>query len=482
MGLIVGLSGMDGSGKTTVAKLVVGRLQSQGLKVTYHHELDFLLLKPIFRLITKLVGSKRAENAKERSLRNMEQSKPLYAGIYYFLVWLDNLIYYLYFKLKRGIIVHDRWPYDIPAIFDYRHYKNRFIEKLLLGFPRPDTLILLTVPPEVALLRKRDDPSDWHQSIEFYRVLGPRMSEIARKLKYDAIIDSNRPIDEVVDDVLTVITNLKKARFSIVGQDKQSEIRFFDKLAEETRHPSKLTLDWTGKRLERLGLSQTRNQLILEVGSGTGTYGITLALKGNAVVGIDISSKATMVAKEWAREENVNFLPIVGDIEMLPFKSHCFDVCLSALTLHHFPALGPVVEEIARVLKSGARIALIEPNGSNPVRKVNAAIGRLVSNWLERIGGTTQNERAHNHKRYIKTLQKHGFTDITVASYYMGKPPWLKKEYLHHSERVFYFLFHLVNYARLLAISICAKTLPQPYCGQELLITARRGKRKASTS
>ena len=128
MGLIVGLSGVDGSGKTATAQQVVDRLKKQGFKVTYHHELDFILLKPIFRLVSKLVGTRRAENVKEHTLLGAEQSKPLYAGVYYFLVWADNLISYLYFKLKRGIIVHDRWPYDIPAIFPYRHYKNRFIE------------------------------------------------------------------------------------------------------------------------------------------------------------------------------------------------------------------------------------------------------------------------------------------------------------------------------------------------------------------
>ena len=210
MGFIVGLSGVDGTGKTTVAKRVVDRLQSQGHKVTYHHELDFILLKPLFRLATRLAGGRRAESAKACVLASAEQSKPMYSGIYYFLVWLDNLISYLYFKVKKGIIIHDRWPYDIPAIFGWRHYKNRLIEKLLLSFPRPDILILLTVPPEVALLRKKDDPLDWHQSLEFYESIGERISEIARKLKYDGFIDASRPVDEVVDDVLAVITNPKK--------------------------------------------------------------------------------------------------------------------------------------------------------------------------------------------------------------------------------------------------------------------------------
>jgi thymidylate kinase len=214
MGLIIGLSGVDGSGKTTAAKYVVDRLKKQGFKVIYHHELDYILLKPIFRLTTKLMGSKRAESAKTHSLRNMEKSKPFYSGLYYFLVLVDNLISYLYFKFKRGIIVHDRWPYDIPAIFPYRHYKNRFIEKLLLNFPRPDILILLKIPPEIALLRKNEDPSEWHQSLDFYESIGARISAIACQLKYDAVINSNRPIDEVAGDILTVIISLSKLQIS----------------------------------------------------------------------------------------------------------------------------------------------------------------------------------------------------------------------------------------------------------------------------
>ncbi|MFC1941893.1 hypothetical protein ACFLWU_01585 [Chloroflexota bacterium] len=204
MGFIIAFSGVDGSGKTTVAKRVVERVQSQECSVTYHHELDFILLKPIYKLATMLAG-KKAEHAKARVLASSEQSKPLYSGMYYFLIWLDNIISYFFLKLKRGIIVHDRWPCDVPAVFAYRKYKNRFIEKLLLSFPRPDILILLTVPPEVAHLRKRDDPLDWHKEIEYFQIMVLRISEIARKLKYDVFIDSSRPVDEVVDDVVAII-------------------------------------------------------------------------------------------------------------------------------------------------------------------------------------------------------------------------------------------------------------------------------------
>ena len=138
MGLIVGLSGVDGSGKTTVARSVTEKLQSLGQKATYHHEIDFVMLKLMFSLMTKLAGKRVAENIKGHLITGAENDQALVSDIYYILVWLDNLFAYLYFKLKRGIIVHDRWLYDFTTFFDHKCYRNRLVKRLFISFPRPD--------------------------------------------------------------------------------------------------------------------------------------------------------------------------------------------------------------------------------------------------------------------------------------------------------------------------------------------------------
>ncbi|MBI2847822.1 MAG: thymidylate kinase [Chloroflexi bacterium] len=209
MGFIVGLSGIDGSGKTTVAMMVVEKLRQRGEKVTYHHELDFMLLVPMFRFFSRLVGGRQAENVKDNFLSGSNQSRRIYADLYYFIVWLDNLIGYAYFKLKRGVIIHDRWPYDILAIFEWRQYRNRLIEKLLGSFPRPDALLLLTVPAEVAMERKKSDPHEWHQTLDFYQTIERRISDMARKFRYDGVIDATAPPEEVAGRILALVAGLR---------------------------------------------------------------------------------------------------------------------------------------------------------------------------------------------------------------------------------------------------------------------------------
>lgn len=205
MGLIVGLSGTDGSGKTTVAKLTVEKLQASGLKAMYHHEFDYLILKPLLRLLAKLGGDKRTEAIKERVLLKTETGQPLYSDVYYILIWLDNLASYLYFKLKKGIIIHDRWLYDFFTFFDHKYYKNRLVKKLFALFPRPNILILLVVSPETAYLRKRGDASHVEHDVQYYQNMQLKALENSRRWNCDGIIDSNKPINEVVDDVLAVV-------------------------------------------------------------------------------------------------------------------------------------------------------------------------------------------------------------------------------------------------------------------------------------
>ena len=60
MAYVIGLCGIDGSGKTTVAKRLVEELRARGIKAHYRHELDFPLLRFMLKLTGLALGGKRA--------------------------------------------------------------------------------------------------------------------------------------------------------------------------------------------------------------------------------------------------------------------------------------------------------------------------------------------------------------------------------------------------------------------------------------
>ena len=245
-------------------------------------------------------------------------------------------------------------------------------------------------------------------------------------------------------------------------QDKRAEIKFFTGTIDESKCYDHLDPERREKELKLLGVSQTQNQLILDAGCGVGTYGLVLARKGNKVIGLDISTDLVKVAKYWADEEELNCLPLVGDIDGLPFKSESFDICFGGFILHHLPIMERAVAELYRVLKTGGIIVLIEPNGSNPLTKLGCAIRiAFLSRLCERVGLASQNERAYPYKHYLEVLRKAGFGDIRFSSHDVARvEPKSQRGYMgNFAERLVHFLCACRN----LAYFPLSKLLPQPY-------------------
>ena len=171
----------------------------------YHHELDFFILKGIFNFIKKVLGRNSAVMLRENILTNKEVGQFPYATFYYLAVWLDSLVTYLFFKFVSGIVLCDRWLYDITTVFAHTGYHSTFMRKLFLSFPRPDIMIVLTVLPEIAHQRKRGDVAHISHDLAYYQIMDRRILELATKLGKNTVIDANRSVDEVVDTILSLI-------------------------------------------------------------------------------------------------------------------------------------------------------------------------------------------------------------------------------------------------------------------------------------
>jgi ubiquinone/menaquinone biosynthesis C-methylase UbiE/uncharacterized protein YbaR (Trm112 family) len=99
--------------------------------------------------------------------------------------------------------------------------------------------------------------------------------------------------------------------------------------------------------------------LVLDVATGTGTYGRRVAGAQRTVYGIDISLDMMHVGQAYVKREGVTHMYFSrAEVEALPFGDCCFDGCLTCGSLHLFPDTLKALTEISRTLKSGAPLVV----------------------------------------------------------------------------------------------------------------------------
>lgn len=109
---------------------------------------------------------------------------------------------------------------------------------------------------------------------------------------------------------------------------------------------------WTDQMLARVN----KKGRILDNGCGMGL----LLDKVNAeqVVGLDISSEMLRIASRGSNQL------LLGNSQKLPLRDESFDVAFCRSLLHHLPEPQQAVREMARVLRPGGDIVLVDTNTS----------------------------------------------------------------------------------------------------------------------
>lgn len=156
---------------------------------------------------------------------------------------------------------------------------------------------------------------------------------------------------------------------------------------------------------------------VLDLGCGTGDLVACVQDVGASVVGVDISARML----EQGRHRLPNADLVRADAQALPFANGVFDAAVSGFALRNFTAVASVLEETARILKPGGRLAILEvhvPSSSARraffdiyFKRVVPQIGRLVSRGYAYQYLAASTVYLPSFPRFQAMLNEAGFVD-----------------------------------------------------------------------
>lgn len=172
-----------------------------------------------------------------------------------------------------------------------------------------------------------------------------------------------------------------------------------------------------GQARHLLDLLEVRSGILLDVACGLGYLLDMAEERGATAYGIDISQ----VALEKSKAENPARRLVLGDGERLPWPTDTFDyvICLGSLEHFIYPELG--VREIARVLKSSGKAAIMLPNSHHLLAIYNVYKTGGILPELQDF------ERFATRVEWQAFLEKNGLRVLSVHKYNVGFARIFKK-------------------------------------------------------
>ncbi|BDC19007.1 dTMP kinase [Acidianus sp. HS-5] len=186
--MLIAIEGIDGSGKTTLAKDLVKWLEEEKKKKT------LLTAEPFTEEITKLIQQEG---------------------------WKDPVTLALLFSADRGVHINWITKQDYDIIITDRYYYSTIAYQSAMGidknwiievnkyFPKPELTILLDLPAEIALTRiKKDDKFNFKEKLSLLQKVRENYLNIAKLDKTIRIIDSTKSFKEVLKEAKNYVEEL----------------------------------------------------------------------------------------------------------------------------------------------------------------------------------------------------------------------------------------------------------------------------------
>ncbi len=162
-------------------------------------------------------------------------------------------------------------------------------------------------------------------------------------------------------------------------KDKRKVMQRYDLTAEmyEERYAKEQEAKY-GAALENVNVADCA---VLDVGCGSGLFFSHVAAKANVLVGVDVSRKLLLKAKEQAHAFQ-NVLVLQADADHLPFREAFFDVGFAFTVLQNMPEPSETLNELKRVAKLSGKVVV---TGLKKAFSLSAFMDVLESSGLKMV-------------------------------------------------------------------------------------------------
>lgn len=173
-----------------------------------------------------------------------------------------------------------------------------------------------------------------------------------------------------------------------ISQDRW--LRFFNRVVYATMAPLYDALDWMTLgawwRLVRRALDYVPpGGQVLEIGFGPGKLHARLVQQAELCAGLDLAEGMCRFTQRRLRREGLPVRLVRGNVLALPFLCGAFDVVVSTFAFSGFPDGLDALREMARVVRSGGRVVILDmalPSDGNRVGTFWARLWERMGDFL----------------------------------------------------------------------------------------------------